>query len=89
MCLCVRYVDIVINVTADIKVSKYLSSIYLVSSSTHLNSVYLENIQIQGLLFYVADMAAGKIEINNLKKYYVAGCEGRLRGAAQQVPTPS
>ena len=86
--MCVRYVDIVINVTADIKVSKYLS-IYLVSSSTHLNSVYLENIQIQGLLFYVADMAAGKIEINNLKKYYVAGCEGRLRGAAQQVPTPS
>ena len=65
--MCVRYVDIVINVTADIKVSKYLS-IYLVSSSTHLNSVYLENIQIQGLLFYVADMAAGKIEINNLKK---------------------
>ena len=86
--MCVRYVDIVINVTADIKVSKYLF-IYLVSSSTHLNSVYLENIQIQGLLFYVADMAAGKIEINNLKKYYVAGCEGRLRGAAQQVPTPS
>ena len=86
--MCVRYVDIVINVTADIKVSKYLC-IYLVSSSTHLNSVYLENIQIQGLLFYVADMAAGKIEINNLKKYYVAGCEGRLRGAAQQVPTPS
>ena len=86
--MCVRYVDIVINVTADIKVSKYLS-IYLVSSSTHLNSVYLENIQIQGLLFYVADMAAGKIEINNFKKYYVAGCEGRLRGAAQQVPTPS
>ena len=30
MCLCVRYVDIVINVTADIKVSKYLSSIYRV-----------------------------------------------------------
>ena len=82
--MCVRYVDIVINVTADIKVSKYL-----VSSSTHLNSVYIENILIQGLLFYVADMAAGKIEINNLKKYYVAGCEGRLRGAAQQVPTPS
>ena len=25
--MCVRYVDIVINVTADIKVSKYLSSI--------------------------------------------------------------
>ena len=51
--------------------------------------MYPENIQIQGLLFYVADMAAGKIEINNFKKYYVAGCEGRLRGAAQQVPTPS
>ena len=51
--------------------------------------MYPENIQIQGLLFYVADVAAGKIEINNLKKYYVAGCEGRLRGAAQQVPTAS